>query len=212
MYSLVQIQQIPLAEWKQRSERLRNVTVIVSETPAFFQARLPNRCWLPTACPDCPGTPRAALSRAGVCARGTSCYFIPYWWFTWHGNTEISRMDTHHSLPHWSCPFRSSRSCSWTSPPKQTTCFCQPISFVQNGAPPAAIKGVWCPGREKEQQETIIFSLSWAATAGGYLRMLTCSLGTSAEISIQGSVLRHPFHLQTLSWWMHTSIFWNNNS
>lgn len=36
-YGLVQIQQIPLAEWKQRSERLRNVTVIVKHLHSFSQ-------------------------------------------------------------------------------------------------------------------------------------------------------------------------------
>lgn len=43
--NLVQIQQIPLTEEKQWWEKLRNIIIIISETLAFFQARLTNRCW-----------------------------------------------------------------------------------------------------------------------------------------------------------------------
>lgn len=64
VYNLVQVQQIHLAEEKQWSERLRNVIIIISETPAFFQASLTNRCWPSYTVPDCP-----AVSRAMVCAR-----------------------------------------------------------------------------------------------------------------------------------------------
>jgi len=44
-YNLVQSQQIPLAAEKQWRKRLRNVIIIIPETPAFFQARLTNSCW-----------------------------------------------------------------------------------------------------------------------------------------------------------------------
>lgn len=149
MYNLVQIQQIHLAEEKQWSERLRNVTVIISEAPAFFQSGLTNRCWPSCTLPWLPRHSKGSSKQGYGLCQDAHPAISPLADDLLGIATQITRPeaepgDGHTSFPCSSrnCPCRSSRSCSQTSPPKQITWFCQSICFVRNGAPPAATKGV----------------------------------------------------------------------